>query len=135
MIAVPVSQTAGHPLRRKDVLKVILMAERSCEHKYENKDELKEKAIQLYLEGKNYTKIAKELNISRNYVSRIIKDDIRVVEKEHILKVSKKCPKNLVISNKFLNKIGITNNSKIDEYIEISIDTKNNCILLKKSIK
>lgn len=103
--------------------------------KYENKDELKEKAIQLYLEGKNYTKIAKELNISRNYVSRIIKDDIRVVEKEHILKVSKKCPKNLVISNKFLNKIGITNNSKIDEYIEISIDIKNNCILLKKSIK
>ena len=39
MIAVPVSQTAGHPLRRKDVLKVILMAERSCGHKYENKDE------------------------------------------------------------------------------------------------
>jgi len=39
MIAVPVSQTAGHPLRRKDVLKVILMAERSCGHKYESKDE------------------------------------------------------------------------------------------------
>lgn len=37
MIAVPVSQTAGHPLRRKDVLKVILMAERSCGHKYKIK--------------------------------------------------------------------------------------------------
>jgi len=39
MFAITVSQTAGHPLLRKDVRKAILMAERSAIRKYENKVE------------------------------------------------------------------------------------------------
>lgn len=100
--------------------------------KYKNKKQLKENAVELYLEGKTYTEIAKILGISRTYASTLIKDDIRVIEKKKILKVSKTRPKKLIIRNTLLNKIGITNNPNIDEYVEISVNTKDNSILVKK---
>ena len=38
--------------------------------KYNNKDDMRNQAIQLYLNGKNYIEIAKILSCSRNYVSK-----------------------------------------------------------------
>lgn len=100
--------------------------------KYKNKDSLKEKAVQLYLEGKTYIEIAKILNVSRNYVSNLIKDDVRVIEKSKIIKVTKGSHKFLKIGINLLNKIGITSNSDVDEYVEISVNSKENAIIVKK---
>ena len=46
--------------------------------KYNNKEEMKEQAIQLYTNGKNFIEIAKIIGCSRNYVSTLIKNDDRV---------------------------------------------------------
>ena len=47
-----------------------------------NKKELKEKCINMFLEGKTYTEIAKLTNWSRTYISRLIEDDERVINKK-----------------------------------------------------
>ena len=101
------------------------------------KRDLKEKCIQLFLEGKNYTEIAKLTNCSRQYVSNLIKDDKRVKEKlnKKIIKVNKL--KNttrlkISISTDFLSKIGITKDYKKDDFVEISVNEKTKTITIKK---
>lgn len=101
------------------------------------KRDLKEKCVQLFLEGKNYTEIAKLTNCSRQYVSNLIKDDKRVKEKlnKKIIKVNKL--KNttrlkISISTDFLSKIGITKDYKKDDFVEISVNEKTKTITIKK---
>lgn len=101
------------------------------------KRDLKEKCIQLFLEGKNYTEIAKLTNCSRQYVSNLIKDDKRVKEKlnKKIIKVNKlKNTTRLKISinTDFLSKIGITKDYKKDDFVEISVNEKTKTITIKK---
>ena len=45
------------------------------------KENLKEECIELFLDGKSYTEIAKLTNHSRNYIANLIRDDNRVKEK------------------------------------------------------
>lgn len=101
------------------------------------KRDLKEKCVQLFLKGKNYTEIAKLTNCSRQYVSNLIKDDKRVKEKlnKKIIKVNKL--KNttrlkISISTDFLSKIGITKDYKKDDFVEISVNEKTKTITIKK---
>lgn len=103
--------------------------------KYKNREEMREKAIQLYLENKKYDEIGKILNCSRNYASKLIRNSEKVIEKKNtkILKVTKnKNKKNLRIGINLLNEIGINNNSEIDEYVKATVDRINKQIIIKK---
>lgn len=105
--------------------------------KYNNKDEMREQAIQLYLGGKNYIEIAKILSCSRNYVSNLIKDDMKVKEKQNnkVLKVYKnpnKGKKNLTIGIDLLSKIGIDKDNKSTDYVQVKLDERNNSLIIKK---
>ena len=44
--------------------------------RYKEKEKIKETALQLYLQGKNFTQIARELGTSRNYISSLLKADL-----------------------------------------------------------
>ncbi len=105
--------------------------------KYNNKNEMKEQAVLLYLKGKTYIDIAEIIGCSRNYVSNLIKNDERVVKKQNlkVLKIHNSTPttkKSLTIGINVLNKIGISRNNDIEEYVELLIDESNKQILIKK---
>lgn len=105
--------------------------------KYDNKNNMKELAIELYLNGKNYTEISRIIGCSRNYVSNLIRSDERVVEKKNskILKVyknSNKTKKNLTIGIELLTLIGVSKNENVDDYVQIWFDNKNKNLILKK---
>ncbi len=103
----------------------------------ENK-KLKEEFIQLFLEGKSIAEISKLTGWSRKYITNLIKNDNRIIEKENtkILKVSKqKEGKQLVtyIPSKFLENIGISRNKNEIEYVKVTQDLKNKTIIIKKA--
>lgn len=105
--------------------------------KYNNKDEMKERAIKLYLEGKTYIEIAEIIGCSRNYVSNLIKNSDEVIKKQtnKILKVYKnpnRTKKNLTIGIELLSLIGIDRDESIDDYVQIIFDEKNENLILKK---
>ncbi len=105
--------------------------------KYNNKEEMKEQAIQLYTNGKNFIEIAKIIGCSRNYVSTLIKNDDRVqkYKNNRIVKLYKKERKSTIIlpiSLEYWEKIGISKNPDIDEKVEVQVDEKNKVILIKK---
>lgn len=105
--------------------------------KYKNKEELKEKCVQLYLGGKTYNEIGKLTNHSRNYVSNLIKDDIRIKEKKNIktikvYKLKRQKRMKITINTDFLEKIGISSDLKKDDYVDIFLDENNESIIIKK---
>lgn len=105
--------------------------------KYNNREEMKNKAIKLYLNGKNYIEIAKILGCSRNYVSNLIKDDEAIIKKQttKILKVYKspnRRKKNLTIGIELLGLIGVNKSEKVDDYVQVQFDKKNKNLILKK---
>ncbi len=104
------------------------------------KKDLKEICIQLYLQGKNYSEISKELNLSRTYISKLIKDDERVITKQNTKKMKvhkRKHDKRLsiFIPSKFIREIGITEDLNADEYVDISVDKNTKRIIIKKHSK
>lgn len=105
--------------------------------KYNNREEMKEEAIKLYLEDKNYIEIAKIIGCSRNYVSNLIKEDTRVksYKNKKIVKLYKKLNQSKItipISLDYWQKIGVSKNPNIAENIEITVDEKKQIILIKK---
>lgn len=105
--------------------------------KYNNKNEMRENAIQLYLKGNNYTQIAKIINCSRNYISDLIKDDYRIknFRNKRIFKLYKKMNLSKIsipIPLEYWEKIGISKDPNIDESIEIIVNEKDKTILIKK---
>lgn len=104
------------------------------------KEELKEKCVNLFLEGKNYTEIAKLTGYSRQYISKLIKEDERVKERlnKKIIKVNKLKNSSrfkLSLSTEFLSKIGISKDYKKSDYIEIKLNEKSKTITIKKQKK
>lgn len=100
-------------------------------------EELKEQCVQLFLDGKNYTEIAKLTNHSRQYITKLIKDDVRTKEQlnKKIIKVSKlknnsRC--RVSLSTSFLGKIGISTDYKKDDYVELTVDENSKIITIKK---
>lgn len=105
--------------------------------KYKNREELKSKFVELYLQGKTMQEIAKLTSCSRNYVSNLIKDNKLVKDKrnKNTIKVYKLKNQNRMtvsINTEFLKKIGINNNQNNDEYVDVFVDEKNKIITIKK---
>lgn len=105
--------------------------------KYENKDLLKEKCVELYLQGKTMAEIAKVVNCSRNYVGTLIKDapEIKQYKNTKTVKVYKlktRNQMNVPISVDFLEKIGISKDVNNNEYVDVSVDENKKKIIIVK---
>ncbi len=105
--------------------------------KYNDKSERKEKAVQLYLEGKTYSEIAKIIGYSRYYVSTLIREDSRIknYKNKKVLKLYKKPNYSKItvpINLDFWEKIGISKDASIIENVEISVDEEKKIIIIKK---
>lgn len=105
--------------------------------KYKNKDIMKEQAIQLYIEGKNYIEISQIIGCSRNYVSNLIRDDIRIKEYKNkkVVKLYKKERKSTIIlpiSLEYWEKIGISKDLNTTEHVEITVDEEKKIMVIKK---
>ncbi len=103
-----------------------------------NKKELKEKCINMFLEGKTYTEIAKLTNWSRTYISRLIEDDERVINKKNTRKIKVTKRKNrkqmvIYIPTEFIEKLEISNDKNINEYVDITLDEKSKNIKIQKA--
>lgn len=108
--------------------------------KYNNKEEIKETAIRLYLEGKNLIEISKLTGCSRNYLGNVIKDDNRVKEYRNkktvqLYKWKNQCRINVPISTEFWRKIGISNDSNIKDLVDIIVNENDGTITIKKHQK
>ncbi len=102
-----------------------------------DKEELKEKAIKLYLEGKKMQDIANILKCSRNYVGTIIKNDERIKQYRNkkvvkVFKYKNVNKMNIPISTDFLKKIGISNNIEQVDFVELQVDEEKKIITIKK---
>lgn len=105
--------------------------------KYDNKDLLKKKCVDLYLQGNSMIEISKIVNCSRNYVGQLLKDDSSIIQFKNTsrVKVNKlKSQKRMLvsISTNFLKKIGISDNPDIDEYVDVTVNDRDKFITIKK---
>lgn len=108
--------------------------------KYEDKDLLKKKCIELYIQGKNMVEIAKDVNCSRNYVGTLIKDAPEVKRYKNsktvkIYKLKTRTQMNVPISVDFLEKIGVSRDVDINEYVDVAVDDKKKEITIKKHME
>ena len=102
-----------------------------------NVEELKERCVQLYLNNKSYTDISKITGYSRKYITDLIKNDVRIINKQQIRTIKDHKRKdrkglNIPVPVKFIKEIGINDTIKEDEYVDISINKKDNSIVIKK---
>lgn len=105
--------------------------------KYNNKEEIKETAIKLYIQGKTLIEISKLTGYSRNFLGNIIKDDERIKNYRNsktvqLYKWKNKCRINVPISTEFWVKIGISNDSNIKELVDITVNENDGTITIKK---
>ena len=103
----------------------------------DNVENLKEHCVQLYLDNKNYSDISKITGYSRKYITDLIKNDVRIIEKQKIktIKVHKRKDRKglyIPIPVKFIKKIGINDNLEINEYVDITVNNNDNSIVIKK---
>lgn len=105
--------------------------------KVEKREELKEKFIEMYLGGKTMQEISELTDCSRNFIGRVIKDDERVKryrnqKKVKVFKYKKQHKMNIPISVSFLEKIGISSDLEINDFVDVEVDEKNQTITIKK---
>lgn len=103
-----------------------------------NKKELKEKCINMYLQGKTFTEIAKLTGWSRTFITNLIKNDKRIIDKRNTIKIkvykNKKTKRiSLTLNKETLNKIGISDDSYKDEYVNVLYNEKDNSIVIRKA--
>ncbi len=101
--------------------------------RYKEKEKIKETALQLYLQGKNFTQIAKEIGTSRNYISSLLKADLEKMQCTKTLKVYKNNKKkHITIGIEALEQIGISKDSSVIDYIDVLVDKDKKRIILTK---
>ncbi len=101
--------------------------------RYKEKEKIKETALQLYLQGKNFTQIAREIGTSRNYISSLLKADLEKMQYTKTLKVYKNNKKkHITIGIEALEQIGISKDSSIIDYIDVLVDKDKKRIILTK---
>ena len=105
--------------------------------KYNNKEEIKENAIKLYLEGKTLIEIAEQTGCSRNYLGNLIKNDRRIKDYKNNKTVQLYKHKNqrrisVPISTEFWEKIGISNEIDIKDLVDITVNENKRTITIKK---
>lgn len=103
-----------------------------------NKKELKEKCINMYLQGKTFIEIAKLTGWSRTFITNLIKNDKRIIDKRNTTKIkvykNKKTKRiSLTLNKETLNKIGISDDSYKDEYVNVLYNEKDNSIVIRKA--
>ena len=101
------------------------------------KENLKEKFIEMYLDGKTIIEISQIMNYSRNFIGRTIKDDERVINYRNTktLKVIKYKNNNKMmvpITTSLLEQIGISKDRQHDDYVDVKLDNNSNTIIIKK---
>ena len=103
-----------------------------------DKNKLKEQCIQLYLQGKTFTEIAKLTNWSRTFITRLIQDDERIIRLKNTKKIKVHKRKNdnrlvVYIPTTYIEKLGISRNLNKDEYVDIKLDEENKKIIIEKA--
>lgn len=103
-----------------------------------DRENLKEKCLNMYLnENKTLEEIAELTGWSRTYITNLMKDDARYKEKKNNrkLKVYKRKTTNqmlIYITTEFIEKLGISKDSKKSEYVDVSFDENTKSIIIKK---
>lgn len=101
-----------------------------------DKKGLKEDCIKLFLEGKTYSEIAKLTGWSRTFITNLIKDDQRIIEKNKIKKIKVHKRKNgqmiIYIPTKSLEKLGISKDLNKIEYVNVKLDDSSKNIIIEK---
>ena len=102
-----------------------------------DKKELKKGCIEMYLTGKTYTEIAKLTGWSRTFITDLIKNDEKIIEKNNTkkIKVYKRKDNNqmtLYIPTEYIEKIGISKDKADTEYVDITFDKNTESIIIKK---
>lgn len=105
--------------------------------KNDNKTLLKEKFVEMYLQGKTMQEISKLTGWSRNFVGKLIKNDPRIKQYRNnkIIKLYKGKNQhriNATISVEFWEKIGVSRDPNIEEFVNIIVDENNSVITIKK---
>lgn len=101
-----------------------------------NKDDLKEKAIELYLNGKTYNEIGKKLGYSREYIGNMIRNDKRVLESKNNVKLKIERIDNggrVYLNKNLLSKLGINLSNENDKYVNIIYDKNQKQIVIKNT--
>ena len=116
---------------------VIIFYKSNRESDYMEKGELKKKCIELYLEGKTYTEIAKLTGWSRTFITDLIKNDEKIIEKNNTKKIKLYKRKDnkqvqIYIPTEFIRKMGISKDTDDTEYVDIYFDENTKNIVIKK---
>lgn len=103
----------------------------------EEKKEIKNEAVKLFLEGFNFTQVGNELGYSRQFITNLIKDDPRIQEKRScttikVYKNRKNKKMRLGLSNSFLYEIGIDMDCLKVDYVDVFLDKEKKQIVIKK---
>ena len=103
-----------------------------------DREKLKKQCLDMYInEHKTLEEIAKLTGWSRTYITNLIKNDARYVDKKNNkkLKVYKRKTTNqmlIYITTEFIEKLGISKDFNKTEYVDVSFDEKNQSIIIKK---
>lgn len=106
-------------------------------------DNLKENCIELFLDGYSFTEIANKVGYSRSYITRLIQEDQRVINKkdeltkEKVTKVVKdinnsKVRKKIYIPNVIIDKMDFSDDMNKSDFVNIKYDEKTDSIIIRK---
>lgn len=106
--------------------------------KSDKKEDLKVKCVELYLAGKTMQDISDIVGCSRNFVGQLIKDDERIKKYKNgtrlkVYKYKNQKKMNVPISVYFLEKIGISNDCSVIDFVDVEVDENKKIITIKKS--
>lgn len=106
-------------------------------------NKLKENCIQLFLNGYTFTQIANKFGYSRSYITRLIQEDQRIINKKETLKKekitkvikdvnNKKVRKKIYIPNVIIDKMNFSDNINKSDFVNIKYDEKTDSIIIRK---
>lgn len=104
----------------------------------EERKNLKEKCIKMYFDDKKtLEEIAKLTGWSRTFITNLIKNDERFIREKSTRKIKVSKSKNgkqlvIYIPTKFIEKLGISNEIDVAEYVDIFSDEEEKTITIKK---
>lgn len=105
--------------------------------KSDKKESLKNKCVELYLQGKKMVEISNIVGCSRNFVGQLIKNDERVKKYKNkktirVYKYKNQNRMRISISTSFLEKIGISGDCAVTDFVDVEIDENTKVITIKK---
>lgn len=102
------------------------------------KEVLREKFVELYSNGKNVSQISLETGYSRKFITGLLKGDCSSEDALHkkikVYKRSDNHQMSVYIPTPFLTKIGISQNVKDVDFVDVLLSKDSNEIIIKKHI-